>query len=71
VIGSQYDACMQERSLAAATAALDEAVDGMGSDVCIWSVDLLIDEIVAEVGTDADEREQLRAHLRGRFGLAA
>ena len=61
---------MQERSLAAA-AALDEAVAAMGSDVCIWSVSLAIDEIAADLGADAAERERLRALLRARFGLAA
>ena len=49
---------------------LDAAVAGMGSDVCIWSVSLAIDEIAADLGTDAAERERLWALLRRRFDLA-
>lgn len=55
---------------AAATAALDAAVAGMGWDVCIWSVSLAIDEIAADLGTDAEEQERLWALLRRRFDLA-
>ena len=55
---------------AAANAALDEVVAGMGSDVCIWSVYLAIDEIAADLDVDAAERERIRALLRRRFGLA-
>jgi hypothetical protein len=55
---------------AAANAALDEVVAGMGSDVCIWSVNLAIDEIAADLDADAPERERIRALLRRRFGLA-
>ena len=55
---------------AAANAALDGVVAGMGSDVCIWSVHLAIDEIAADLDTDAAERERVRALLRRRFGLA-
>jgi hypothetical protein len=67
----QYHERVQDARLtAAATAALDEAIDRMGADVCIWSVDLLIDEIAADVGTDPAEEEHLRAILRTRVGLA-
>ena len=45
-------------------------VERMGADVCIWSVSLAIDEIAADLGTDAAERERLRALLRTRFDLA-
>ena len=55
---------------AAALAALEEALAGMGSDVCIWSVSLAIDEIAADLGADTAEQEHLRALLRTRFGLA-
>jgi hypothetical protein len=72
VIRSYYDEEMPgERPLdIAATAALDAAVAAMGSDVCIWSVSLAIDEIAADLGTDAAERERLWALLRRRFDLA-
>jgi glucose-6-phosphate dehydrogenase assembly protein OpcA len=55
---------------AAALAALEEVLAGMGSDVCIWSVSLAIDEIAADLGADTTEQEHLRALLRTGFGLA-
>jgi hypothetical protein len=55
---------------AAANRAFDEALDRMGADVCIWSVDLAIDEIAAELGPDAAAEARVRALLRDRFGLA-
>ncbi len=68
---SQYHARVQDARLtAAATAALDEAIERMGADVCIWSVDLLIDQIAADIATDPAEEEHLRAVLRARQGLA-
>ena len=54
----------------AANTALDDVVAGMGSDVCIWSVNLAIDEIAADLDTDAPERDRIRALMRRRFGLA-
>jgi len=72
VIRSYYDGEMQqERSIdATAAAALDAAVADMGSDVCIWSVSLAIDQIAADLGTDPAERERLWALLRRRCDLA-
>ena len=55
---------------AESNAALDEVVAGMGSDVCIWSVNLAIDEIAADLDAGTAERERIRALLRRRFGLA-
>jgi hypothetical protein len=55
---------------AEANAALDEVVAGMGSDVCIWSVNLAIDEIAADLDSEEAERERVRAVMRRRFGLA-
>jgi hypothetical protein len=55
---------------ATANAALDEVVAGMGSDVCIWSVNLAIDEIAADLDAEEPERDRIRAVLRRRFGLA-
>jgi len=69
-VGSQYDASVPQDAEASASAALDEVVAGMGSDVCIWSVDLAIDEIAADLDADAAERERIRTLLRRRFGLA-
>jgi len=45
-------------------------VADMGSDVCIWSVSLAIDQIAADLGTDPAERERLWALLRRRCDLA-
>jgi hypothetical protein len=61
---------VQTDTEAAANAALDEVVAGMGADVCIWSVDLAIDGIAADLDADAAERERIRTALRRRFGLA-
>jgi hypothetical protein len=61
---------MQIEPEAAANAALDEVVAGMGADVCIWSVNLVIDEIAADLDADTPERERIRAVMRRRFGLA-
>ena len=72
VIRSYYDGDMpKERPPdAAAVNALDAAVAAMGADVCIWSVSLAIDEIAADLGTDAEEQERLWALLRTRYDLA-
>jgi hypothetical protein len=56
---------------AAAGEALDEVLDAMGSDVCIWSASIAIDGIAADLGRDDAEQERLRAVLRARLGLAA
>ncbi len=56
---------------AAAEDALDEVLDAMGSDVCIWSASIAIDGIAADLGRDEAERERLRGLLRARLGLAA
>jgi hypothetical protein len=55
---------------AAANAALDEVVARMGAEVCIWSVSLAIDEIADDLDADEAGREEARALLRRRFGLA-
>jgi hypothetical protein len=55
---------------AAANRAFDEALDRMGADVCIWSVDLAIDEIAADLGPDPVDQARVRVLLRERFGLA-
>jgi hypothetical protein len=68
---SEYDVPVSDTDAeAAANAALDEVVAGMGADVCIWSVNLAIDEIAADLDTEQAERERIRALLRRRFGLA-
>ncbi len=55
---------------AAAASALDDVVERMGADICIWSVSLAIDEIASDLGTGTAEQERLRALLRTRFDLA-
>jgi hypothetical protein len=55
---------------AAANHAFDEALDRMGADVCIWSVDLAIDGIAADLGADPADQARVRVLLRDRFGLA-
>jgi hypothetical protein len=55
---------------AAANRAFDEALDRMGADVCIWSVDLAIDGIAADFGADPADEARVRVLLRDRFGLA-
>ena len=68
---SDYDVPVSDVDAeAVANAALDEVVAGMGSDVCIWSVNLAIDEIAADLDTEQAERERIRGLLRRRFGLA-
>jgi hypothetical protein len=52
-----------------ATRSLDELLARMGADVCIWSVSLAIDEIVAEQDADPATRDALRRLLRGQVGL--
>lgn len=70
-VGLIYAPEMAQTELeAAAASALDDVVEGMGADICIWSVSLAIDEIASDLGTDAAEQERLRALLRPRFGLA-
>jgi hypothetical protein len=59
-----------DRPIDTAVAALDEVLDGMGADVCIWSVNLAIDGIAADLDADDAERDRVRALLRRRFGLA-
>jgi hypothetical protein len=54
---------------AEATRSLDELLARMGSDVCIWSVALAIDEIVAGQDTDPATRNALRGLLRRQVGL--
>ena len=55
---------------AAANRAFDEALDRMGADVCVWSVDMAIDGIAADLGADAAGEARVRVLLRERFGLA-
>ena len=55
---------------AAANRAFDEALDRMGADVCVWSVDLAIDGIAADLGADPAGEARVRVLLRERFGLA-
>ena len=45
----------------AANRAFDDALDRMGADVCIWSVDLAIDEIAADVGVRPGDEARVRA----------
>jgi hypothetical protein len=54
----------------AAVRAFDEALDRMGADVCVWSVDLAIDGIAADLGVDPGDETRVRVLLRDRFGLA-
>jgi hypothetical protein len=54
----------------AAVRAFDEALDRMGADVCVWSVDLAIDGIAADLGADPGDETRVRVLLRDRFGLA-
>ena len=54
----------------AANRAFDEALDRMGADVCVWSVDLAIDGIAADLGADPADEARVRVLLRERFGLA-
>lgn len=55
---------------AAANRAFDEALNRMGSDVCVWSVDMAIDGIAADLGADPAGEARVRVLLRERFGLA-
>ena len=55
---------------AAANRAFDEALDRMGADVCIWSVDMAIDGIAVDLGADPSDQARVRVLLRERFGLA-
>jgi len=55
---------------AAANRAFDEALDRMGADVCVWSVDLAIDGIATDLGADPADEARVRVLLRERFGLA-
>jgi hypothetical protein len=55
---------------AAANRAFDEALDRMGADVCVWSVDMAIDGIAADLGADPADEARVRVLLRERFGLA-
>ena len=54
----------------AANRAFDEALDRMGADVCVFSVDLAIDEIAADLGVRPGDDARVRVLLRERFGLA-
>jgi len=54
----------------AANRAFDDALDRMGADVCVYSVDLAIDEIAADLATRPGDDARVRALLRERFGLA-
>jgi hypothetical protein len=54
---------------AEATGRLDEALRRMGSDPCIFSLELAVDEIAAELADDADTQDELRSLLRSRLGL--
>jgi hypothetical protein len=56
---------------AAAAKALDLRLAGMGSDVCIYSLELAIDEIAGEVTTDPEESAAVRSSLRAQVGLVA
>ncbi|MGN6379478.1 MAG: hypothetical protein ACTHNU_11050 [Gaiellales bacterium] len=55
---------------AAAVRKYDAALARMGSDVCIYSLELAIDEIAGEVTADPRESDALRASLRTRAGLS-
>ena len=66
-----YDFAMTPDELeAAAVRAFDEALDHMGVDVCIWSVDLAIDGIASDLGADPGDEARVRVLLRDGFGLA-
>ena len=54
----------------AANRAFDEALDRMGADICVYSVDLAIDEIAADLGVNPGDEARVRVLLRDRFGLA-
>jgi hypothetical protein len=54
---------------AAAGRRLADALRQMGSDPCIFSLDLIVDQIATELAADADTQNQLRALLRGQLGL--
>jgi hypothetical protein len=54
----------------AANRAFDEVLDRMGADVCVWSVDMAIDGIAADLGVDPAGEARVRVLLRERFGLA-
>jgi hypothetical protein len=55
---------------AAAGRAFDEALNRMGADVCVWSVDMAIDGIAADLGAEPGDEARVRVLLRDRFGLA-
>jgi hypothetical protein len=53
----------------AAARALDLRLGRMGSDVCIYSLELAIDEIAGEVTADPQESAVVRSSLRAQVGL--
>lgn len=50
-------------------ARLDAALVRMGSDPCIASLPLLVDEIAIETGADQDQQRMIRILLSERVGL--
>jgi hypothetical protein len=48
---------------------LDAALAAMGSDACIASLPLVVDEIADEVAGDPEEGRVIRLTLRRRLGL--
>jgi hypothetical protein len=50
-------------------ARLDAALARMGSDPCIASLPLLVDEIATETGADPEQQRMIRIVLSDRVGL--
>ena len=50
-------------------ARLDAALLRMGSDPCIASLPLLVDEIATETGADPEQQRMIRILLSERVGL--
>jgi hypothetical protein len=55
---------------AAAARALDLRLARMGSDICVYSLELAIDEIAGEVTADPLDSAAVRSALRAQVGLA-
>ena len=67
----EIPASLPARASAAAATGHDAALARMGSDVCIYSLELAIDEIAGgEVATDPRESAAVRELLRTRAGLS-
>jgi hypothetical protein len=50
-------------------ARLDAALAGMGSDPCVASLPLVVEEIAGQTGADSEQQRVIRLALNERLGL--